>query len=284
MAARLSVVIPAWGSYLELLPALIRALEREGDVEVIIATQGRAPASCPDAAVAALGASVGETRNAGLGRVRTPLVAFVDADDLPYPGGLAQLAAALEARPDAVLACGRSVQRVGGPYYAWPSARSFRPRARWLQLVRQFAWNEISTPGAVMRTKALRDAGGWPDYDLAEDGILACRMLAAGDVVRLDRPVRIYGFNPQGLYQRGRLRRDWLAAYAFQRDLLWADRRIGLRLRLLARALAPVHWLLALKLGYRGRRNRRRSAMSLNRGRPDPNDPLTDPRGAIHDR
>ena len=50
------------------------------------------------------GWGAGRARNAGLERVTTPLVAFVDSDDLLFPGALATLAAALAEAPSAPFA------------------------------------------------------------------------------------------------------------------------------------------------------------------------------------
>lgn len=47
-------------------------------------------------------------RNAGLARVRTPLVAFLDADDEWPAAALSQLVAALQAHPEALFALGRT--------------------------------------------------------------------------------------------------------------------------------------------------------------------------------
>ena len=73
------------------------------------------------------GWGAGRARNAGLERVTTPLVAFVDSDDLLFPGALATLAAALAAdAPSAPFASGWRARRLARRRGLAPRGRSSR--------------------------------------------------------------------------------------------------------------------------------------------------------------
>ncbi|HWG72588.1 MAG TPA: glycosyltransferase family 2 protein [Acidimicrobiales bacterium] len=100
-------------------------------------------------------------RNIGLGHVETPLVLFLDDDDLLRPDALATLAAAMTANPTAAGAAG-AFARFGassGP------VRNLHPRVRlnrpvWRELL--FGWN--MPPSALLwRTSVVRELRGWDE-------------------------------------------------------------------------------------------------------------------------
>ena len=115
-------------------------------------------------------------RNAGLARVATPYVLFLDDDDVLAPGALSCLVDALERFPAAPTAAGRF--RTFGEYGDdRPHAQRgvLRPtgRAMWREVL--FGWYAL--PGAnLWRTEALRALGGWDESrTYAEDLELAYR-------------------------------------------------------------------------------------------------------------
>jgi cellulose synthase/poly-beta-1,6-N-acetylglucosamine synthase-like glycosyltransferase len=253
----LTVVIVIWGGYVRWLPELRDRLHAEGmsDRQVLLCVNGDPSVSAdvwPDAHRTDLPArvTVGRARNQALALVRTPLVCFCDADDLPAPGALRALTDALHNSPDAALATGLAARLTehGTVPYSWPPATAARRQPRWLRAARQWAFNHLSvTTGAIMRTDTLRAVGGFPDEDLAEDGMLGCVLAAAGPVIVLDQITREYRTHDAGLCQRGHTARRWRHAYRRQRQLLASNRQLGWY-RHLARAYAPVHWSFARRL------------------------------------
>ncbi len=108
------------------------------------------------------GWGAGRARNAGLERVTTPLVAFVDSDDLLFPGALATLAAALAEAPSAPFAsgCALVASRVGGIWL--PEAFGAPVRAERADPVGSlYARNWVPSAGALVRTDAVRAVGGY---------------------------------------------------------------------------------------------------------------------------
>lgn len=255
----LSVVVPVWGAYDRYLTELFGLLADEGIGQVLIVVNGderlarSLPGRFPSADVLALPErmSVGAARNAGLARVERTRVCFADADDLPVPGAFGRLGAALDAHPGAVLAtglCERLRDDGTTSSYAWPPPRAARWRTRTTRLLAQWGRNHLSlTTGAVIDTATLRRVGGFPDADLAEDGMLACVLAAVGEVIVLDAPTRRYRTHADGLCQRGHDRRTWARAYRTQRRYLASHQALP-GWRLLAHAYAPVHAYLSWEL------------------------------------
>lgn len=109
-----------------------------------------------------LGAAL--TRNRALARVDAPLLLNADSDDVPVPGALDRLAAALDEVPDAGLAFGDWVEH-------WPDGGRWTPDLRftagrvapgtiagiWLEE----GWMPMHLAGALWRTEAVLAAGGW---------------------------------------------------------------------------------------------------------------------------
>src|SRR4051812_31835494 len=114
-AVDVSVVVPTFNRA-ELLDHTLRSLEEQTTppAEVVVVDDGSTDATAeilagrevtvvrnPDG-----GWGPARARNAGLGRVSTDYVAFVDSDDLLLPDALERLRALLESDPDAPFAYG----------------------------------------------------------------------------------------------------------------------------------------------------------------------------------
>ncbi|WP_354701557.1 hypothetical protein DSM112329_01876 [Paraconexibacter sp. AEG42_29] len=103
------------------------------------------------------------TRNRALARATAPLVLNADSDDVPIAGAMDRLAPAF-ADPDVAMAFGDWVER-------WPDGTDWRPEPRFAP-GRQEAgaiasiwaaerWVPMHLAGAMWRTVAVREAGGW---------------------------------------------------------------------------------------------------------------------------
>lgn len=75
------------------------------------------------------------------------------------------------------------------------SSCTFRLASHYLPAIAPLFWLaafQCSITTTVLRTANVRDAGGFPDTDIAEDWQLAARLARRGPLICLDEPVRIY--------------------------------------------------------------------------------------------
>ena len=152
--------------------------------------------------------TIGAARNAGLEQVETPYVVFADADDEVAPGSLSRSLDLLECRPQAVGVIGRSlVDEGGGNVHPGirPTSR-YRYATRLAPGIVPFMWlvgYHGSVTSTVLRTQAVRDAGGFRDANIAEDWHLAARLARRGPFICIDGEVRIYHRHHGALRTRG---------------------------------------------------------------------------------
>ena len=173
---RVTVVIPAWGDYVRYLGAAVASVDANARVVVVDNANPR-PLTAPDGGTVVRSdaeLSIGAARNLALPHVTTEYVVFLDADDELVPGALDRLVAGLDALPDAVALVGRIVEPSGAPFRApRPLAASLARRSgafAWLNSI----WPLVPTQGCtIMRTDAVRDAGGYGDASQGEDWELA---------------------------------------------------------------------------------------------------------------
>jgi glycosyltransferase involved in cell wall biosynthesis len=128
--------------------------------------------------------SEGAARNLGLERVSTEFVVFLDADDMLLGGTLEYLRRRIAA--DAGLAVSATSILDGDTGDRHPNPRRFairlarRPRAFALA---NSLWSLLPIQGcAILRTRQVRDAGGYADTDLGEDWDLAVLLSWRGRV------------------------------------------------------------------------------------------------------
>lgn len=121
-------------------------------------------------------------RNAGFERASSPLVHFVDSDDLLLPEALERLAAALERDPDAPFAYGRGLAARRDDR-GWEPDSLIRPHDAELRepLCSLFARCYVPSGGAMVRTEAMRSVGGFdPQVRWGEDHHLWVRLALRG--------------------------------------------------------------------------------------------------------
>jgi cellulose synthase/poly-beta-1,6-N-acetylglucosamine synthase-like glycosyltransferase len=202
VAPAVTIVIPVWDDYTELLPKCLRAIDREHVTTKLVVvnnaseTRVDAPAAAGRVTLTSR-VTIGAARNAGFEHVDTPYVVFADADDEIARGSLARALQLLERRPDACGVIGRSavdrgegrVQRGIRPTRLYRFATHVAP---WLVPFLWLVGYQGSITSTVLRTRAVREAGGFADANMAEDWHLASRLARRGPFVCIDDPVRIY--------------------------------------------------------------------------------------------
>jgi glycosyltransferase involved in cell wall biosynthesis len=195
-----------------MLPRCLDAIEREqlATALVVVDNASQEPLELPETAqrvTLATRLTVGAARNAGLKHVDTPYVVFADADDEVAPGSLPRSLALLERNPRAAGVIGRSLVDEGGV----DVHRGIRPTTRYRYASRfapglvpllWLAGYQGSITSTVLRTQAVRDAGGFADANTAEDWHLAARLARRGGFVCIDDPVRIYHRHGRALRAR----------------------------------------------------------------------------------
>lgn len=194
-----SVVIPVWDSYVRWLPEAVASVREQAtgcDVVVVDNASAVPVPTLPGTTVvrSARRLSTGAARNLGLAAVRTPLVVFLDADDLMLPGSLDALAAGIEAQPDAAAFAMAIVDGDTGRRH-----RSSRRLARVLShapaafALANSVWSLLPTQGAtIMRAADVRAAGGYADRTHGEDWALAVSLAWRGRIRFARRPALVY--------------------------------------------------------------------------------------------
>jgi glycosyltransferase involved in cell wall biosynthesis len=200
MRTRVTVVIPVWDAYAGegLLDAMASVRSQSPPPELIV-VDNHSEVPLPalgDAVVVRLDhrRSTGAARNAGLERVRTPYVLFLDADDVLLPGALSALVDGLDQNCDCSAYVMSIVDGVTGARHRAPRrvARVLSGRPA-LFAMANTVWSLLPTQGAaIMRTADLRACGGYGDRDRGEDWVLACSLSFRGRVLFDRRPALCY--------------------------------------------------------------------------------------------
>jgi glycosyltransferase involved in cell wall biosynthesis len=202
-AGQISVVIPAHNRA-DLLRLTLRSVaeQEEPVTQVIVADDGSTddtPALLEEFGALHVrnpegGWGPARARNAGLERVTTEYVAFLDSDDLWLPSSTRLLKRALEEHPDAPFAFGRGLS-------AFRTEEGWRPdgligaSARELESPREsiFVRNSVPSPGALVRTGVARAVGGYdPSVIWSEDHHFWLALARHGAPVHVPELTSIY--------------------------------------------------------------------------------------------
>jgi Glycosyl transferase family 2 len=195
----ITCVIPVWDTYAAMLDDAVSSVRvQELPVTVVVVDNASAePVRLPDGAeVVRLDerVSLGAARNHGLARVASPYVVFLDADDTLLEGSLGALLAALEREPGAPAAIGEIVDATtNAPHGTHRSLARRLARRPGLLAAAHCIWSLLSLQGcALLRTEAVRGAGGYGDANSGEDWTLGASLAWRGRVVFVDAPCLLY--------------------------------------------------------------------------------------------
>jgi glycosyltransferase involved in cell wall biosynthesis len=250
----MTVVIPVWGSYCAKLADCVEDIARqEGSPEIIVvdnASDLPLPPLPPAVRVLPLPerVSVGAARNAGLGRVHTRYVVFVDADDRLLPGTLSFLGETLDRDPELVAAITKHV--LWNPRTGERAIVDRSPRrivytiARFPPLLAlcTLRFNIFPIVGcAALRTDVARRCGGFGDGSIGEDWELCAALAWRGRIRFSRRPGRLYAVENGSLWHRAHDRRTFDEQYERFRRRLFADEAVPRWARLLERGIARLH-------------------------------------------
>ena len=193
-------MIPAWDAYAgDVLADALESVRMQGlPAQVIVVDNASDVPVTPFEGVELVRidtrASTGAARNRGIERVEAPLVVCLDADDKLLPGALGQLVAGLEANPGSPAYVMSILDGKTGRRHRTPRrlARVLARRPRLFALANA-VWSLVPTQGcAVMRTDAVREAGGFGDSSQGEDWVLATSLTFRGRIAFDERPALLY--------------------------------------------------------------------------------------------
>jgi glycosyltransferase involved in cell wall biosynthesis len=256
-----TVVIPVWGAdyVTRYLPEALDSILRDATLRIVVVdNEAERPVTArPHVEVlrAPRRLTAGGARNLGLSAVRTDTVMFWDADDLLVDGSVAKLRRILERRPRAVAAVAAILERPGVPHH-WPRAISRRlaRRPRLLALANALTSQFPTTGAALLRTAAVRDAGGFADATGGEDWALGAALAFRGSVVHDAHPGRIYRRHGDSVSAQLRVFPDHMRHARVVRRRLRGDPRVPALMRAATRALGPLQFLVIAVIGPLARR------------------------------
>ncbi len=213
-----TVVIPTRDRLLLLLETLRSVDQQDLDARVVVVDDGSTDGTAEALADrdvrfvrnAAGGWGSGRARNAGLERVTTPFVAFLDSDDLLLPDALRMLVAALEDTPEAPFAFGQALAASHGSD-GWAPEGLIAPLAFEQRQIgaAMFARNFVPSSGAVVRTDAARAVGGYdPALVYSEDQDFWLRLARVAAPVYVGRLVAIHRRHGGNRHISARAKRD----------------------------------------------------------------------------
>lgn len=255
-----TVVIPIWDSYIDrfLSDAVDTIRSQDLDARIVVVDNASSPPVGELLGVEVVCSSrrltVGGARNLGLSAVQSPAVLFWDADDRMLPGTLRRLQERLDSNSDAVAAAATILEQPGVPHH-WPRAiaRLLARRPRAFALAHTLSSQFPTTGSVLLRTEAVRDAGGFADADGGDDWVLGVSLAFRGRVVFDRDPGRLYR------QHEGSLSARWTHSNRVDharevRSRLRHDRGIPWPVRRAACVLAPLQLIVIFVAGPLARR------------------------------
>ena len=254
--ATVTVVIPVWDDYVEFLTDAVESVRRCAPQAPIVVVDNASSAAVPELGSCEIVRSperltVGAARNLGLDRVATEYVLFLDADDMLLEGTLDFLQEGIDADPSLAVCATSILDGATGERHRTP--RRFAARlARWPKAFALIhtVWSLLPIQGcAILRTRQVREAGGYPDAHLGDDWVLAVSLVWRGRVTVSDQLGRYYRYSEGSIAGRQWTRRELRSNARLVRERMRLDPAVPSW----ARALLPVITVLHLAVIHLGR-------------------------------
>ena len=257
-----SVIVPAWGTYSgDPLDAALSSLHAQDEaIQVLVVDNASEPPLEPRPGVEIIRSehrlTLGAARNLGLSHAESEFVVFWDADDFMLGGTLELLRRRLVAHPDHVAWGLAIIDADTGLRHRWPRrwSSSLHRFPRIFALVNA-VWGMYPTTGTtLMRTEAVRAAGGFTDFDSGDDWALSTSLVFHGRVGWDERPGRVYSTTPGSIWARHSTARHLVEHAAEVRRHLRRDRAVPswARAALPLVAFAQLVAILAASVRRRG--------------------------------
>lgn len=252
----ITVIIPAWNLGAELKTAAA-SVKSQGVNASILVIDNASDTPLPRIAGAQSlrlpkRVTIGEARNSGLAKAKTPYIMFLDADDQLLPGTLRALLSSLENDPRAVLAAGRILDwnpvtnhRRAAPFpprYVYTVARLRHAHA----LLNSMRYATIMI-GSLLRTSAV---SRFPNISYGEDWVSSVSLAFSGRMILQDRPSKLYRLDPSPKREplgsnKKRLATPYRAAMKEVRHRIWSVGPTWAKLLLPIIFLAQYFFLLS---------------------------------------
>jgi hypothetical protein len=261
--AAVTVVIPVWDRYVDVLNDAVESVRREAPDALIILVDNASATPIPELEGCRVVRStarmtVGAARNLGLDQVVTEYVVFLDADDMLLEGALDTMYRGLAGDPGVSVSATAILDEATGERHRFPrryvSKLARRPRAfAFLDSI----WSLLPIQScAMLRTAQVREAGGYPDSQLGDDWVLAVSMAWRGRVELSERLGRYYRTTAGSIAGRPWTGRELRANARLVRDRLREDPAVPAWARLLLPVIAAfqfgaIHLARPLYLGVR---------------------------------
>ena len=218
------------------------------DFELIVVDDGSTDATpdilaaCPDPRLRVIrskwNCGVVAARNLGFAAARGAYIAMLDHDDLAYADRLARQVAYLDRHPGVVLLATEIELEADGRRWMPDHQRGGDPLLlRWLLHVD----NPLTWSSVMLRADAVRrvDAFVRAEFELADDFDLYHRLLAVGDIARLDEPLTGYRWHAHNTTYGNENRQNANAAKVLQRAYApWLGANAEIAARLVVRHLS----------------------------------------------
>src|SRR4051794_8146703 len=161
-----TVVIPAWDSYVPYLATAVQSAEEQVPRPHVLVVDNASTAPLPDLGARVVRApdrlSVGAARTLGLREATTPWVLMLDADDVLLAGTIERLLREAQADTGAVAVVPRILDSQTRTPHHWPRPWARRlARHRRTFSVANAIWSLYPTIGVLLDRRAALDAGGF---------------------------------------------------------------------------------------------------------------------------